>query len=677
RYAGTVDLAAGNYLVQVKLTRGDLSATRGWVAHLYPGLETLAAGDFGELDLKPALMGTVSLDGSAVYGETLTATPDLKGTGDPIYVWKRRDSTAGTEAAITEASGSTYTLTVADVGKLIAVEVSRTGYDGSKRDIIGPVAPASIIDASVTGLVAPATGQPPVATTDLRADGDTRYMVTDLVWEQTYSPSTSTVTWDGVTFKPQATYRATITLQAYPGYKFTDGITPTVDGTTLEAVNPSGDTAENTLTFTVSFPATTGGKAEVTPSTDWVIPKPTLVITKSCNIDLIGPDETLTLSLDESDYSDYRNFRWTVNGSPVTADDTPTTGAAYTFGGAGRSPGTYTVGVKAQTTDGPWYEDWVTVTVANLAIEGYYTGSISGVVEDGLLKSITTDGDEILIGRKEEELVTLNLDEDGKLQFRAVEDGFIPIGSYAEFQLINTAGNLSKKYKQEADLDLLGIPPAGVGSNWSGQKWTAIGSNSNGDDRFFGLFDGDGKAINNLFIDNTSNFQGLFGYVGRDGKVKNVHIASGSVNGAKDVGGVVGCSDWGEITDCSNSSSVNGANRVGGVVGDNLYGTITTCSNTGDVTGTDKLSNVGGIVGGFTGGSITDCSNSGSIKGAERVGGVAGSSNSVENKITGCSNSGSVSGASNVGGMVGVQRRSHYHRLLQQRPRYRHRHRHQ
>ncbi|WP_010261067.1 hypothetical protein, partial [Treponema primitia] len=61
KYTKTVELDGGYYLVQVKLTRGDLSVTRTWVAHLYPGLETLAAYDFGESDLKPALMGTVSL----------------------------------------------------------------------------------------------------------------------------------------------------------------------------------------------------------------------------------------------------------------------------------------------------------------------------------------------------------------------------------------------------------------------------------------------------------------------------------------------------------------------------------------------------------------------------------------------------------------------------------------
>ncbi|WP_010263709.1 YDG domain-containing protein [Treponema primitia] len=142
KYAGTVDLDAGYYLVQVKLTRGGLSATRSWVAHLYPGLETLATYDFSEADLKPALMGTVSLDGLPIYGEELTAvTTDLEaGPGDLSYVWKRGDIAAGEEAEIDDENAATYTLTAADVDKHIVVEVSRAGYDGNKRADIGPVA---------------------------------------------------------------------------------------------------------------------------------------------------------------------------------------------------------------------------------------------------------------------------------------------------------------------------------------------------------------------------------------------------------------------------------------------------------------------------------------------------------------------------------------------------------
>ncbi|WP_010261186.1 formylglycine-generating enzyme family protein, partial [Treponema primitia] len=90
--------------------------------------------------------------GEAVYGKTLTATPDLEpGTGALSYVWKRGTTEEDAGTVIEGASGSAYTLTAADVGKYIAVEVSREGYDGNVRDAKGPVGPAS---AAFSGIAA-------------------------------------------------------------------------------------------------------------------------------------------------------------------------------------------------------------------------------------------------------------------------------------------------------------------------------------------------------------------------------------------------------------------------------------------------------------------------------------------------------------------------------------------
>ncbi|AEF84298.1 GLUG domain protein [Treponema primitia ZAS-2] len=513
--------------------------------------------------------------------------------------------------------------------------------------------------AAVTNLVAPVTGKAPAILSSLSVAGGAHYTVTGLTWKLR-SGSSPTYTWTDFSGNfVLATYRAAITLKADSGYKFS--ATPTVNttsGGTVGDVTLSGDTAENTLTFTVSFPATSGDIAKVEP--EWDIPKPqTLAINKSRDTDWISAAGTLTLTLTGSGYSD---IQWTVNGSPVAADD-----PAYIFKGAGRSLGTYTVGVQAKTTDGRWYENWVTITVfvieAKLVLEGDYLGGITAVVEDGLLKSITPTGkDPILIGRKADEPVTLNLGADGKLQFRTAVSGSIPIGSYGEFQLIRTAsGGLSGKYKQEADLDLMGIPPASKGSAWSGQQWTAIGASSSAA-QFKGTFDGGGKAISNLFISNTSaDDQGLFGYVGQNGTVQNVHIASGSVTGRNRVGGVAG-ENRGAIIDCSNSGDVTGTNSnngVGGVVGTGLeFSTITACSNTGNVTGTGTYYSisVGGVVGYLDQGvTVTACYNTGDVictTPSPNVGGVVG--RNWNTNVTACYNIGAVvASGSNVGAVVG------------------------
>ncbi|MCL2098654.1 MAG: YDG domain-containing protein, partial [Bacteroidales bacterium] len=75
------------------------------------------------------LEGAISIDGTPVYGETLTANTDGITSAAPLgtlsYQWKRGDSD------ISGANGSTYTLVAADIGSTITVEVSAANYAGS------------------------------------------------------------------------------------------------------------------------------------------------------------------------------------------------------------------------------------------------------------------------------------------------------------------------------------------------------------------------------------------------------------------------------------------------------------------------------------------------------------------------------------------------------------------
>jgi hypothetical protein len=74
----------------------------------------------------PALTGTVSISGSVIVGETLTAAVSgTNGTGTPAYQWIRGDSTN-----IDGADQSTYTLVAADVGSVIKVKVTYAGFTG-------------------------------------------------------------------------------------------------------------------------------------------------------------------------------------------------------------------------------------------------------------------------------------------------------------------------------------------------------------------------------------------------------------------------------------------------------------------------------------------------------------------------------------------------------------------
>ncbi|MCD5415090.1 MAG: S-layer homology domain-containing protein [Clostridiales bacterium] len=81
---------------------------------------------FGTIKAPLPLMGTASLTGNAIFGETLTAS--LTGdnnTGTVLYQWTR----GGTD--ISGATSSTYTLIQDDIGALLAVKISSTVETGT------------------------------------------------------------------------------------------------------------------------------------------------------------------------------------------------------------------------------------------------------------------------------------------------------------------------------------------------------------------------------------------------------------------------------------------------------------------------------------------------------------------------------------------------------------------
>ena len=240
---------------------------------------------------------------------------------------------------------------------------------------------------------------------------------------------------------------------------------------------------------------------------------------------------------------------------------------------------------------------------------------------------------------------------------RALEpaaDGVYYISSAAELkEFANKVNDTSGQYT-DIDAELT----ANIDLN--NQPWYPIGSDSR---PYTGTFNGNGKTISGLYLDSSSaNYQGLFGYVGTGGTVKDLSV-SGTVSGGMFVGGIVGYNNGGTVTGCtfSGSGSVSGNSYVGGVVGvvgvvGDSSGTVKNCYNTGSVSGN---SYVGGVVGSNSfSATVTNCYNTGNVSGnsvsGSNVGGVVGdSSGTVKN----CYNTGSVSG-SNVGGVVGHNRSS-------------------
>ncbi|GHU58252.1 hypothetical protein FACS189411_13340 [Bacteroidia bacterium] len=272
--------------------------------------------------------------------------------------------------------------------------------------------------------------------------------------------------------------------------------------------------------------------------------------------------------------------------------------------------------------DYPFYEGDILVTYTDASDEQIaapadgdallLTSGAGKTVKSIRLLDVSTTP-EYLIGRNGAEQIVLRLANNGNLLFRPAVDGYIPIGSYAEFRLIDANGTTrGGTYKQEADLDLMSV------------SWTPIHPAITGVG-FTGTFDGNGFAINNLRV--NSRYAGLFGFSA--GTIKNVHIASGSVTGEDQAGGVAARNDGGTIIACSNAATVTSAKPdafIGGVVGrNNPGGTIIASYNTGAVTATGRNSYAGGVAGYYAGGTITASYNTGTVTGTFGVGSVVGS----------------------------------------------------
>jgi uncharacterized repeat protein (TIGR02543 family) len=151
------EIDAGDYFINFELYCVDVLRTV--VSEQVLVRRSLISSKIIELvgeDLNRLLTGTVSIVGSAVVGETLTADPSgLDGNGFINYRWKCGDSETVTGTDIANATAGTYTLVAEDEGKYITVTVTRDGYVGE-----------------VTSLSTDAIAVPiPVTLTSVTADG--------------------------------------------------------------------------------------------------------------------------------------------------------------------------------------------------------------------------------------------------------------------------------------------------------------------------------------------------------------------------------------------------------------------------------------------------------------------------------------------------------------------------
>ena len=115
-------------------------------------------------------------------------------------------------------------------------------------------------------------------------------------------------------------------------------------------------------------------------------------------------------------------------------------------------------------------------------------------------------------------------------------------------------GTSGKYFKQTADISL---------SEYCGQSkgsWAPLITNAL---YFNATYDGNGHTISDLYINNTSDHQSLFGncWDGSTGTIKNLSV-EGYVSGGDQVGGIIGTTGC-TLENCSFSGTVNGGEKIG------------------------------------------------------------------------------------------------------------------
>ncbi|MCI8362123.1 MAG: hypothetical protein HFJ41_03140, partial [Clostridia bacterium] len=217
-----------------------------------------------------------------------------------------------------------------------------------------------------------------------------------------------------------------------------------------------------------------------------------------------------------------------------------------------------------------------------------------------------------------------------------------------------------KTIKQLKNINLAEVCSSELGT------WIPIGFGT----FFYGTYDGDNNAINNLYINNNEEYPiGLFGKLAYTGKVENLTV-TGHVERTEyaeaAMGGVVGRNE-GIIENVTNKANVISlVSPAGGIVGNNLN-RVEKCINSGNISATEEYSYAIGGICGVSNGNITSvnisediqtiikkCKNTSeaTITGVGYVGGILGEGMTKIN-IGQCYNAGTINGESYVGGIAG------------------------
>ncbi len=153
---------------------------------------------------------------------------------------------------------------------------------------------------------------------------------------------------------------------------------------------------------------------------------------------------------------------------------------------------------------------------------------------------------------------------------------------------------------------------------------------------YTGSFDGAGYSITGIKASSSSDYVGMFGYIGSDGTVKDLGLIKADISGDGYVGAIAGYNEGTIIACYSEDSKVEGDYYVGGIAG---YNYNYSYNFTGDTIINDK-------------GKVLYSYSDADVSGSQYVGGIVGY-NTDYATVAACYFTGSLDGTSCVGGIVG------------------------
>ncbi len=232
---------------------------------------------------------------------------------------------------------------------------------------------------------------------------------------------------------------------------------------------------------------------------------------------------------------------------------------------------------------------------------------------------------------------------------------YMLVNTLTQLEGINT--ELDGVYALTHDIDASSSATMNPVEDGSHAGWTPIGDAASGDTAFTGSLNGQGHIINGLYINNTTNGNGLFGYVGLISAITNLGLTNVNITSTgQQTGALAGYKDgYGELTNVYATGTVSGGFVTGGLVAELNGGINTNIYVNVNVTGTDVRT--GGLIGQFDGdgASLTNAYATGSVTGTSVVGGLIAYINGSPN-ITNAYATGDVVGTTgtDIGGFVGL-----------------------